>query len=118
MTARISTERMIEALKRSHGNMKLAAEMLGCSRETIRKRSAKVQRVMDVINEEREAIIDVAESALYTKILEGDMRAIEFTLRTIGKHRGYVERQEREISGRDGGEIVLRIVDMSNDGKN
>jgi hypothetical protein len=107
----IPTEKMAEALRRSHGNLKLAAQMIGCNRETIRLRTEKVKSLRDIINEEREAIIDVAESALYTKTLEGDMRAIEFTLRTIGKHRGYVEKTQNEITGKDGAALTLTVVD-------
>ena len=111
MTPRIPTARMAEALRKSHGNLKLAAQMVGCSREAIRIRSEKVKELQDIINEEREAVIDVAESALYTKTLEGDMRAIEFTLRTIGKHRGYVEKTQNEITGKDGTALTLTVVD-------
>ena len=101
----IPQEAIIAALKRSHGNMKMAAEMIGCSREAIRLRAEKSKTIQTVIHEERAAIIDVAESALYNRVLDGDMRAIEFTLRTIGKERGYVEKRQEEITGKDGGPI-------------
>jgi len=107
MTKRIPTDTIAAALRKSHGNLKLAAEMVGCNRETIRVRAAKNKTLQTIIHEERAAIIDVAESALYNRVLDGDMRAIEFTLRTIGKDRGYVEKRQEEITGKDGGPILL-----------
>ena len=110
MAVRIPQDTIIKALKKSHGNMKLAAEMIGCSREAIRKRAEKSNAIQDTIHEERAAIIDVAESALYNRVLDGDMRAIEFTLRTIGKDRGYVEKRQEEITGKDGGPIESVVI--------
>jgi len=115
MAPRIPTEKMADALRKSHGNLKLAAQMLQCSREAVRLRVERVKSLRDIVTEEREAVIDVAESALYTKVLEGDMRAIEFTLRTIGKGRGYVEKQQTELTGKGGETIVLKIIDPRKD---
>jgi hypothetical protein len=118
MTVRITNETMAKALRKSHGNLKLAAEMIGCNRETIRIRAASSKKLQDIIHEERASILDIAESALYNRILDGDMRAIEFTLRTIGKDRGYVEKRQEEITGKDGGPIesvVIYIPDNNRD---
>lgn len=100
MTKEIPTKTMEDALRKSHGNLKVAAQIIGCSREAIRLRASKTKYLADIIAEEREAIIDVAESALYNKVLEGDMRAIEFTLKTIGKDRGYSEKVDVNQTGK------------------
>jgi len=100
MTKEISTKVMEDALRKSHGNLKVAAQIIGCNRETIRLRASKTKYLADIISEEREAIIDIAESALYNKVLEGDMRAIEFTLKTIGKDRGYSEKVDVNQTGK------------------
>lgn len=92
--------------------------MIGCNRETIRIRAASSKKLQDIIHEERASILDIAESALYNRVLDGDMRAIEFTLRTIGKDRGYVEKRQEEITGKDGGPIesvVIYIPDNNRD---
>ena len=47
------------------------------------------------ILEAREALIDMAEAGLDRLLAEGDFRAINLTLRTLGKNRGYVERVDR-----------------------
>ena len=55
-----------------------------------------------------EGDIDMAESALKKQILGGNITAIIFYLKTKGKSRGYVERQE--ITGKDGVDIVIKEV--------
>ncbi len=68
--------------------------------------------VKNAVDEARECVTDLAESQLYKKIAEGDLTAIIFYLKTRGKARGYVERQE--LTGRDGQELstapVINVV--------
>ena len=51
--------------------------------------------------------MDLAEKRLFDLVNEGHPSAIIFTLKTLGKHRGYIERQEHEISGPAGGAIRI-----------
>ena len=39
-------------------------------------------------------MVDVAEGRLNQAVNNGDLTAIIFTLKTLGKSRGYIERQE------------------------
>jgi hypothetical protein len=50
-------------------------------------------------------MVDVAESKLMAKIDAGDTTAIIFFLKTQGKGRGYVERQE--VTGAEGNAIEV-----------
>jgi hypothetical protein len=52
----------------------------------------------------REFTIDKAEDKLEEAVDAGEGWAIKFTLATVGKRRGYVERQEH--TGADGGPMV------------
>jgi hypothetical protein len=97
-----------ESLHKTHGNMALVAQMLGCSREAIRVRVEKSEELQKILHEERNAVIDVAEGALQRAVLNGEGWAIAFTLKTIGKTRGYIERVEQEITGKDGGPIEIK----------
>jgi len=48
------------------------------------------------------------ESKLYSKALAGDTTSMIFFLKTQGKKRGYIERQE--ITGEDGNELVIKVI--------
>ena len=104
---------MIEALREKHGNLSAAARFLGCSRNTISRYIDTYSTVQAVADEERETLIDFAENQLFQQVKDGNITAIIFTLKTIGKHRGYVERQE--VTGADGGAVMVKWDDENND---
>jgi hypothetical protein len=56
--------------------------------------------------------LDTAESALFNQIKEGNVTSIIFYLKTKGRRRGYVERQE--ISGPDGGPVQTEALNSLN----
>ena len=60
------------------------------------------------MSDERESLLDLAEGSLFDQVRKGNITAIIFTLKTIGKHRGYVERQE--VTGADGGKVQIEYV--------
>jgi hypothetical protein len=101
-----SVEQVVRALESSMGLISPAARALGCSAQTVRnyvKRHPTVKRAKE---DEREKLIDMAEASLYKQIKSGDTTAIIFTLKTVGKDRGYVER--REVTGKDGGPLATK----------
>lgn len=69
---------------------------LGYSRQAVHERAnAQPKRLAEI----RESNIDVAESGLHSLMRQKDlpairMRAIEFYLKTQGKHRGYTEQKD------------------------
>ena len=105
MAEKYTTAQMIEALREKHGNLSAAARFLGCSRNTISRYIDTYSTVQAVADEERETLIDFAENQLFKQVQDGNITAIIFTLKTIGKHRGYVERQE--VTGANGGAIIV-----------
>ncbi len=106
MAEKYTTAQMIEALREKHGNLSAAARYLGCSRNTISRYIDTYPTVKAVYDEERETLIDFAENQLFQQVKEGNITAIIFTLKTIGKSRGYVERQE--VTGADGGAVTVK----------
>jgi len=103
------TEDIIAALEKYRGGVFLAAEELGCSYKTIERRAETVNKVRETIDRHRERRSDLAELRLETGIVNGEAWAVLFQLRTQGKRRGYVERQE--VTGADGGAIVMQWPD-------
>lgn len=94
------TARMIAAALRATGGMiSLAAQRLKCEPSTIYRRLDQDSNLKQVLTDEREKLIDLAESALRKKIGDGDIAAVIFTLKTVGKKRGYIEKQEIEWTG-------------------
>ncbi len=88
-----------EALQQSHGLQTLAAEALKCSRATIRNYIKDHTIVAEAYDEGREVVLDVAESKLINAIYADKEWAIKFYLSTVGKSRGYTQKQEIEHSG-------------------
>ena len=121
MAEKYTTAQMIEALREKHGNLSAAARYLGCSRNTISRYIDTYPTVKAVYDEERETLIDFAENQLFKQVQDGNITAIIFTLKTIGKSRGYVERQE--LSGPDGSgalahaNLVSAIKELSRAGQ-
>jgi hypothetical protein len=99
----ISDDKIIAALQSSRGLLYVAARSLGISPVTIYNRKAKNPKIQEAIANEREFTTDAAEGALYRAITNGEAWAVCFYLKTQGKNRGYVERQE--LTGKDGGPL-------------
>ncbi len=108
-------EEMIGAIRGSRGVLAAAARRLGCDRKTVYNYMERHPEVKAAIEEERDTLLDDAEDTLYNNaIKKGDTTSLIFLLKTIGKRRGYVERQE--ITGADGkGPIAIQIVNQPND---
>ena len=113
MAEKYTANQIIDALKEKHGNMSASARFLGCSRNTISRYIDTYPTVKAVYDEERETLIDFAENQLFKQVQDGNITAIIFTLKTIGKLRGYVERQE--VTGADGGAVIVKWDDENND---
>ena len=108
---RVPTERIIECLRETNGLVSLAAKRVPCAISTINERRKRVQAVQRVIDECREELVDLGELALRAAIIRGEPWAVGFALKTLGKSRGYVERQE--VTGADAGPIVVSWDDIA-----
>jgi len=100
---------VVEKLRTAEGNITLAARLLGVSRFALYKFIEK-HELGQLLEDSRAAIVDHAESGLRRAVLNGEPWAVSLTLRTIGRARGYVERSEQEVSGKNGAAIAIRHV--------
>lgn len=90
----ISNDRIIKIIEKQQGNLKKSAKALNISRSTLYRWIDEDEDLQEAVEDVTEGLIDDSESALRKKIKKGDTTAIIFHLKTKGKNRGYVERQE------------------------
>lgn len=87
-------EMIAEVIQKSRGNISVAAKMLGVSRNTIYRYIKDDNELSSMLDDERETMIDNVESKLYSEAINGNITAMIFFLKTQGKKRGYIDRQE------------------------
>lgn len=97
---RYTDKQIFAAIERNKGLVFLAAQQLGCYPSTIHHRAIKNNKIRECIEIERGRILDFAEAKLLEAVGRGEAWAICFLLKTQGKGRGYVERQEIKAEAR------------------
>ena len=107
---RYTQKQIEEALVNMSGNVSAAARSLGLQRHRLHQIIVKSEQLQQVVHDARQSMCDNAESALNRAVINGEAWAVCFTLKTQAKDRGYVERTQQEISGRDGGPIEQRTT--------
>ena len=100
-------QKFLELLAKNAGNVSRACKALGCSRQAYYE-WYKEEAFKFVVDEIQESLIDNAESQLYKLINEGNAVSILFFLKTKAKSRGYIERQETDITSK-GEKISINI---------
>jgi len=101
---RMTDELFRRILEDSFGNVTLMAQRAGTSRETLYNYINSHPETQEMIRKERERLVDLAENKLGVLINEKNPTAIIFTLKTLGKNRGYVE--QVQIANPDGTNLV------------
>lgn len=84
----------LSALEKTLGVVQTACKKTGISRTTYYNWRSKDEAFAKAVDEVQNVALDFAEDALFTSIQKGNVAAIIFYLKTKGKERGYVERQE------------------------
>lgn len=97
------------SIVKAFGNLSTAAKSLQVERATL-YRWIEQEGLEEAVQEGRNRRLDFAESMLDKGMQEGNMTAIIFYLKTQGKSRGYIERQE--VTGADGKKLFeVTIID-------
>ena len=89
---------MVEALTKALGVVKMACESVGISRQTHYTWLKEDPAYKVACDNLPEVVLDFAEHHLHKLISQGNPAATIFYLKTKGKARGYVERQEIEMA--------------------
>ena len=111
----ISKEAFIIAYKENFGNITIACESAGVGRGQYKSWCDKDpefrQRLAEI--EPEEIMLDFGEHKLMERIAKGDTLATMFLLKTKGKRRGYIERQEVAHEGDVVKQITVNILKAS-----
>ena len=92
-------KRVLIQLDLKYGNVSLTCQACQISRTTFYSYYNNDDAFKECVDDISEAILDIAETKLFQAVNAGELAAIFFTLKTKGKKRGYVEKQEHEHSG-------------------
>lgn len=102
-------EQIIDAVNASDGIISDAAKKLGYSRPAL---SARINRSLELrlaVEEAGESLVDLAVHGLRDAVKKGDVTACIYITKTLGKKRGFSERQEIDLRGR----LTMTDVDLS-----
>ena len=94
----ITKKAMLEALEKSLGIVTSACKSVDISRETHYRWLREDAEYKAAVEALSDVALDFAESQLHKQIKDGNSTATIFFLKTKGKKRGYVERQELDVS--------------------
>ena len=104
-------QEVIDALIKAKGLQCTAAEALHCDRATISRFINRYPAVKAAHEQAIQATVDLAQSKLLTLVEREDWRAIRFLLVTLGKDRGFTERQEIVAVGDDREALRRQFLD-------
>ena len=106
---------ILEELEQSLGVVTTACKKVGIGRTTFYQWLKDDEEFAKQVDDISNITLDFAESQLHKQIKDGNTTATIFYLKTKGKKRGYIERQE--ITGADGmpTNFQIDIIDKTTD---
>ena len=90
-------KRFIEILENKLGNISDACKAMNMSRQTFYDWKEQDDDFKEDVENVKEGLLDLAESKLLENVNNNENIAIIFYLKTKGKQRGYIEKQEVEV---------------------
>jgi transposase-like protein len=97
----IKKEAILQALENSLGVVTVACKQVDIPRSTYYKWLKEDEEFAKSVKDIENIALDFGESQLHKQIGDGNTSATIFFLKTKGKRRGYVERQELDLSSGD-----------------
>ena len=110
---RLSKTKVKEAIPGTGGIYSIIAQKCGVERSTITMffQKEKNVKIKELAFQEREKIVDVSENKLFKAAEKGEQWAIERVLKSLGKNRGYTEKQEITHSGAE--PVNIQLIETS-----
>jgi hypothetical protein len=105
----IQKKAMIEALEKSLGVVTTACKTVGIARSTHYEWYASDEKYKKAVDDIADIALDFAESQLHKQIQNGEVSSTIFYLKTKGKKRGYVERQEVQHEGSSEAPVIIKL---------
>lgn len=107
-----SVKRIAKVLENARGFVQLAAKQLGIATSTLYKVINKNPELKEVMLLAREEMIDIAEYKLHQHIINDNLTAIMFYLRTIGRSRGYSDKLDLTVDNLNSDTVTFNIGDI------
>jgi hypothetical protein len=106
-------EAMIKALEKTLGVVSSACKIVGISRETHYQWMKQDGQYKKEVEFCADLVLDFAETALHKNIKEGREISTIFFLKTKGKNRGYIEKQDIDMNHSHTGPATIIFTDNS-----
>jgi len=108
MSYRVKKATVLEAIRGTGGIVSQIAKRLSVDWSTARKYINAWDETKKAFEDERETILDMAERTLFKSVKDGNSQDAKWVLSTLGKNRGFSERQE--ITGANGDNFINKVV--------
>lgn len=106
----IPVELLTDKLIETNGNVARTADFFHLRYTDLARLCDRKPTLRNALVGERERLVDAAEEKLREKVNSGNLRAVMFTLRTVGKNRGYYERRDTtDDSAPEMGEVKMKM---------
>lgn len=102
--AKISQKKLLTAIKGTGGIVSAIAQRLGVDWHTARNAIDRFPAARQAWDDERETLLDLAETKIIDSIRNGDTNDAKWVLSRLGRERGYGEKIEAD------GAITLRVI--------
>ena len=106
----IPVELLADKLMETNGNIARTADFFNIRYTDLARLCDRKPTLRNTLVGERERLVDLAEEKLREKVNGGNLRAVMFTLKTVGNNRGYYERRDTtEDSSPEMGEVKMKM---------
>ena len=103
-------KQFLKAFEKHATNISKACKVVGIERQTHYDWKSRNLTYKEKVAAIEESMIDFAEGRLYQNIKDGKEQSILFFLKTRGKSRGYVEKQELQVEANISGKEEIKVT--------